>query len=196
MSYSIDSERRGNLLVVCGASGSGKSTLARHALGVFSKDLRYMNTYTTRSRRFDEDDIEYTFVDEDQYAYVRDKAVLWDESYIYGNYYGLDPAWYLAELSEGRNFIVCTVPDNALVDPMIDLYEPSGSVKMIYIKMDRRVSEERIMKRKIERDLSRIAIDAAMLENKFRADFIFTPSGDLECDKERFNAVIGGILYE
>lgn len=65
MAHSID--KPGDLLIVCGLSGSGKSTLARHALQMFPQELKYMNTLTTRPRRQDEDNVEYTFVDVDTY---------------------------------------------------------------------------------------------------------------------------------
>ena len=196
MGRSIDRpNRRGNLLIACGFSGSGKSTLARHALDVFSGNLQYMNTFTTRPRREGEDDTEYTFVGPVQYAHIKSEAALWDESYVYGNYYGLDPSKYIAKLEQGQNFIVCATPDTAVINPMIDLYG-SDVVSAIHISADRQLSAERIAIRNIERDLSRIAIDAIMLENDFKPDFVFDPSGDLERDKDRFITLVEEIIHE
>lgn len=190
--HSID--KRGELLIVCGLSGSGKSTLARHVLRVFAEDLRYMNTITTRPRRDGEDDVEYTFVSKDQYECIKSAATLWDESYVYGNYYGLDPSRYIEGLEGGQNFIVCTPPDTSIISPMAKLY--GDSTKTIHIATDRDMSAERVAARNIGRDLSRIAIDAAMFEGGFRPDFTFNPSGDLTRDGVDFVKLIKGVIYE
>lgn len=195
MSRSIDRpNRRGNLLIACGFSGSGKSTLARHALDVFSGNLQYMNTFTTRPRREGEDDTEYTFVSPVQYAHIKSEAALWDESYVYGNYYGLDPSKYIAALEQGQNFIVCGTPDVAVVNPMVNLYG-SDTVSTIHIATNEQTSAERLGARNIERDLSRIAIDAIMLNGSFNPDFVFEPSGDLEHDKDRFITLVEEIIH-
>ena len=185
----------GNLLIVCGFSGSGKSTLVRHALDVFSGNLQYMNTFTTRPRREGEDDIEYTFVDPAQYAHIKSEAAAWDESQIYGNYYGLDPSRYITELEQGQNVIVCGAPDVTVVNPMIHLYG-SDVVSTIHVTTNKQVSAERLAARNIARDLSRVAADAIMLENGFEPDFIFDPSGDLARDKDKFTNLVEEIIYE
>lgn len=184
-----------NLLIVCGFSGSGKSTLARHALDVFSGNLQYMNTFTTRPRRESEDDVEYTFVDSTQYARIKSEAAAWDESQIYGNFYGLDPSKYIAELEQGQNFIVCGTPDIEVVDPMINLYG-SDAVSTIHITTSGQISAERLAARNITRDLSRVAVDAIMLENGFKPDFVFDPSGNLARDKDKFTNLVEEIIYE
>mgnify|MGYP006877226368 CR=1 FL=1 len=192
MSHSID--KPGDLLVVCGLSGSGKSTLARHALRMFPQELKYMNTLTTRPRRQDEDDIEYTFVGIGTYSQMKAAANRWDESLIYGNYYGLNPDDYIAQLEQGTNLIVCSTPSGKVVGDMADIY--GDSLKSIHVKTTPTTSAERLRQRNIMRDMSRVALDAVMLDDGFIADFSFDPSGRLEIDTANFAVLIERIIHD
>lgn len=192
MSHSID--KSGDLLVVCGLSGSGKSTLARHALRMFPQELKYMNTLTTRPRRQDEDDIEYTFVGIGAYSQMKAAANRWDESLIYGNYYGLNPDDYIAQLEQGTNLIVCSTPSGKVVGDMADIY--GDSLKSIHVKTTPTTSAERLRQRNIMRDMSRVALDAVMLDDGFIADFSFDPSGRLEIDTANFAVLIERIIHD
>ena len=191
MAHSID--KPGDLLVVCGLSGSGKSTLARHALRMFPQELKYMNTLTTRPRRQDEDDIEYTFVDVGTYRQMKAAANRWDESLIYGNYYGLNPDDYIAQLEQGTNLIVCSTPSDKVVGDMSDIY--GDSLKSILVKTTPATSAERLRQRNIMHDMSRVALDAVMLDDGFTADFSFDPSGRLEIDTANFVVLIERIIH-
>lgn len=192
MAHSID--KPGDLLVICGLSGSGKSTLARYALRMFPQELKYMNTLTTRPRRQDEDDVEYTFVDIDTYGQMKAAANRWDESLIYGNYYGLNPDDYIAQLEQGTNLIVCSTPSDRVVGDMADIY--SDSLKSIHVKTTPTTSAERLRQRNIMRDMSRVALDAVMLDDGFIADFSFDPSGRLEIDTANFAVLIERIIHD
>ena len=192
MAHSID--KPGGLLVVCGLSGSGKSTLARHALRMFPQELKYMNTLTTRPRRQDEDDIEYTFVDVGTYRQMKAAANRWDESLIYGNYYGLNPDDYIAQLEQGTNLIVCSTPSDKVVGDMSDIY--GDSLKSILVKTTPATSAERLRQRNIMHDMSRVALDAVMLDDGFTADFSFDPSGRLEIDTANFVVLIERIIHD
>lgn len=192
MAHSID--KPGDLLVVCGLSGSGKSTLARHALRMFPQELKYMNTLTTRPRRQDEDDIEYTFVDVGTYRQMKAAANRWDESLIYGNYYGLNPDDYIAQLEQGTNLIVCSTPSDKVVGDTSDIY--GDSLKSILVKTTPATSAERLRQRNIMHDMSRVALDAVMLDDGFTADFSFDPSGRLEIDTANFVVLIERIIHD
>jgi guanylate kinase len=192
VAHSID--KPGDLLVVCGLSGSGKSTLARHALRMFPQELKYMNTLTTRPRRQDEDDIEYTFVDVGTYRQMKAAANRWDESLIYGNYYGLNPDDYIAQLEQGTNLIVCSTPSDKVVGDMSDIY--GDSLKSILVKTTPATSAERLRQRNIMHDMSRVALDAVMLDDGFIADFSFDPSGRLEIDTANFVVLIERIIHD
>ena len=192
MAHSID--KPGDLLVVCGLSGSGKSTLARHALRMFPQELKYMNTLTTRPRRQDEDDIEYTFVDVGTYRQMKAAANRWDESLIYGNYYGLNPDDYIAQLEQGTNLIVCSTPSDKVVGDMSDIY--GDSLKSILVKTTPATSAERLRQRNIMHDMSRVALDSVMLDDGFTADFSFDPSGRLEIDTANFVVLIERIIHD
>lgn len=186
-------DKPGDLLVVCGSSGSGKSTLARHVLQIFPDELRYMNTLTTRLPRLGEDSVEYTFVDPATYNQRKLKSERWDESIVYGNYYGLDPDSYIEQLEQGVSFMVCSVPSGDVIKSMVDIY--GSFLKTVYIKTLLSVSAERLRQRNITHDMSRIAIDAAMARESFTADFSFETTGDLTIDKENFTQLVGGIIH-
>lgn len=187
-------DNTGRLLIACGLSGSGKSTLVRHALASLPDDLQYMRTFTTRPRRRGEDDTEYTFISGAEYFSIKSQSELWDESEIYGNYYGVNPISYIKGLAEGRHFIVCSTPDDAIVAPMRTLY--GDAIRTIHIQTDQEVSAERLTKRGIQAEIARIAIDASRLAAIFKADFSFAPTGHLLQDKAAFMELVRRIIYE
>ena len=194
MTCFIDKPKPGILLAVCGLSGSGKSTLVRHALQMFPQELQYMNTLTTRLRRKNEDNIEYTFVDADTYNRLKTMSGQWDESLIYGNYYGLDPGSYIAQLEQGMNFIICSAPSDKIVGDMINIY--GDSLKSIHIKTTQSTSAERLHQRSATQDMSRIDLSAMMINERFTSDFSFEPSGDLDIDKVAFTTLIERIIHD
>jgi len=161
---------------------------------MFPQELKYMNTLTTRPRRQDEDDIEYTFVDVGTYRQMKAAANRWDESLIYGNYYGLNPDDYIAQLEQGTNLIVCSTPSDKVVGDMSDIY--GDSLKSILVKTTPATSAERLRQRNIMHDMSRVALDAVMLDDGFIADFSFDPSGRLEIDTANFVVLIERIIHD
>lgn len=64
-----------------------------------------------------------------------------------------------------------------------------------YVKAAPATSAERLSQRNIIRDMSRVAIDATMVDDGFMADFLFDPSGKLEIDKVNFVALIERIIH-
>lgn len=186
-------DKSGELLIVCGLSGSGKSTLARHAIKAMPDAVRYLNTFTTRQRRSGEDELEYTFVSDDIYSQTKSAATAWDESVVYGNRYGVNAGAYIERMKYGENFIVCSVPDNEVVDEMKDIYSPDR-VKTIHIQTNRFLSAERMRQRDQVVNIGRVAIDYAMQSNNFNADYLFNPSDSIDTDKEQFVKLTRRIL--
>ena len=118
----------------------------------------------------------------------------WDESLIYGNYYGLNPDDYIAQLEQGTNLIVCSTPSGKVVGDMADIY--GDSLKSIHVKTTPTTSAERLRQRNIMHDMSRVALDAVMLDDGFIADFSFDPSGRLEIDTANFAVLIERIIHD
>lgn len=191
MNRSID--KPGELILTCGLSGSGKSTLARHAVSILGGDLNYLKTITTRPQRDNEDDFEYTFVSVTEYGSLKRQSWLWDESVIYGNFYGVDAQSYINRMDDGQNFIACTIPSNDVVNEMSTIYSRE-SIKTIYIPTPSSIAVERMQHRDTKVNLARVAIDSVIAQEEFDADYILDLSDSLDVNKEKFVKTIRGII--
>ncbi len=179
--------------MTCGLSGSGKSTLARHALSKLGDRLNYLNTITTRPQRNNEDTLEYTFTSLPEYERRKAQSSLWDESVIYENYYGVDAGYYIDRMDGGQNFIVCSVPSNDIIDEMGAIYSRKR-IKTIHIPTFQSAAMERMRQRDAKVDMARVAIDAAITQGGFDADYTLSLSDSLDIDQERFLNIIRGII--
>ena len=77
---------------------------------------------------------------------------------------------------------------------MSDIY--GDSLKSILVKTTPATSAERLRQRNIMHDMSRVALDAVMLDDGFTADFSFDPSGRLEIDTANFVVLIERIIHD
>lgn len=179
--------------MTCGLSGSGKSTLARHALSELSGRLSYLNTITTRPQRDNEDTLEYTFTSLSEYETRKAQSKLWDESVVYDNYYGVDAQSYIDRMDDGENFIICTIPSNDIVDEMGAIYSRER-IRTIHIPTFQFTAVERMRQRDAKVDMARVAIDAAIAQEQFDADYTLSLSDSLDVDKERFLNIIRSII--
>ena len=192
MNPSID--RVGNLIAVCGNSGSGKSTLVRHAVDEFPDELKYMKTVTTRQRRIDEDDMEYTFVNEHTYEQHRQSAKIWDESSIYGNRYGVNATLYIDALKQGQNVIFCSIPSLEVMKDMRSIYGQTV-LKTVQLMAGLEKSAEQAKSRDGVIDLKRTTSDVNLTNgDRFEADYNLLPSGSLMTDKVNFLNIIRRII--
>ena len=192
MNHSID--RVGNLIAVCGNSGSGKSTLVRHALHELPGELKYMNTITTRPRRLDEDDVEYTFVSGLEYEQYRHSASIWDETIIYGNRYGVNATLHKEALDQGQNVIFCTIPSFEVMEDMRSIYG-QAVLKTVQLMAGLERSAEQAKARDGAVDLGRTASDNTTdNDDQFEADYTLVPSGSLGTDKVNFLNIIRIII--
>jgi guanylate kinase len=195
MIRSIDSV--GKLLITCGLSGSGKSTLVRRALNAYPDKLDYMNTLTTRPRRENEDDVEYTFVTHEEYNQAKYQSSSWDESVIYGNYYGLSPDKYIDIMNNGKSLMLCSIPSNDIIENMARIYGRER-IETIHLMTPLALAAERLIDRDISMEIGRLAIDKELTPPdgsiNFQSDFVFEPSGALQKDMVRFANLVGGIL--
>jgi guanylate kinase len=188
-------ENKGKLIFTCGLSGSGKTTLARAALRTFS-NLEYLKTYTMRPQRDGEDGLEYSFVDMEKYCNIAHESKKWDESVIYGNYYGTNAEYYIERLDKGGNLIVCAKPDLEIVEPMLEIYGHDKS-RIILIEPDNDIAEKRLRRERVAAELSRIAVDLCFNELFYGVvDEIFTPEHNIDIDQQRFNKIVGEMINE
>jgi guanylate kinase len=80
--------RRGLLLILSSPSGAGKSTLTRN-LTTEDPDIRLSVSVTTRPRRHSEiDGVHYRFIDQDDFAAMRERGDLLEWAEVHGNFYG------------------------------------------------------------------------------------------------------------
>lgn len=80
--------KKGVLFIVCGPSGVGKTTLSRRLLAAHPR-LTLSVSYTTRApRSYEEDGVDYRFVDEDEFLRMRDADKFAEWARVHGNYYG------------------------------------------------------------------------------------------------------------
>jgi ribose 1,5-bisphosphokinase PhnN len=192
MNHSID--RIGNLIAVCGNSGSGKSTLVRHALQQLPKELIYMNTLTTRPRRTNEDDIEYTFVSDVEYDNYKQLSKIWDESSIYGNRYAVNASDYIEALDRGENVIFCSIPSFEVMNDIRSIYGTS-TLKTVQLMTGIEVSTRQAKVRDHVLDIGRVSLDAVMNRSgTFEADYTLEPSGSLTTDQINFLNIIRRII--
>ncbi|WP_442755496.1 guanylate kinase [Methylocystis sp. JAN1] len=96
--------RRGVVLILSSPSGAGKTTLTRMLLQDRDLDLTLSISVTTRARRSSEvDGIHYRFINERQFAAMRDGSELLEWAEVHGNFYGTPRAPVEAILAQGRD---------------------------------------------------------------------------------------------
>jgi guanylate kinase len=79
---------KGKLFVLSAPSGTGKTTLARRVMDVHP-DLRVATSYTTRERRSGEvDDVDYFFLDHEQFESMIEADKFLEHAEVFGNFYG------------------------------------------------------------------------------------------------------------
>ena len=81
--------RRGLLLVLSSPSGAGKTTITRRLVEQEGAGLEISVSHTTRPKRPDEiDGRDYHFVDEADFARLRDRGAFLESAEVFGHWYG------------------------------------------------------------------------------------------------------------
>ncbi len=112
----------GKLIFVSGLTGSGKTTLVQKALATVDT-LEVLLTYTTRPQRDEEQgSYEYVFVTEDEYVWMKNASLKWDETVFSGYKYASDANKYIKDLNSGVNVIVSVTPNLDDIQQMTDIY--------------------------------------------------------------------------
>jgi len=182
-------------MLVSGDSGSGKSTLARSALAAFPAELEYMNTFTTRQPRKNEDTVEYTFVDLLAYQKIASQSKRWDESEIYGNFYGTDPDIYIEKLEQGKNLILCIPQSSEEIENLSQIYGKER-IRVIRVLGNKALNLSRLHSTRPPSEHSRSLIDAHSVSIDGIVGVEFNPRFEIDTDKRNFNILIGGIIHE
>ena len=186
-------KKEGLLIWVTGFFCAGKSTLARAAI-MSVPGLIFAEAVTTRPRREKEENIlnELRFVGKEEYASLRAGSALWDHSEVAGNYYGADIAVIREQLRRGINLICPVAPDILIVDEMKEAY----SIQPILIWIDTPLDTANKRLAELRPDRSKHHYQTSKTRDTFlkTADFIFTPSGELETDIRDFIGLIRKII--
>jgi len=99
-------ESRGKLFVFAAPSGAGKTTLV-HAVVRKRPELRFSISYTTRKpRRNEAHGVDYLFVDEDEFARLRDQGELLEFAQVFDNYYATSRSQVEKHLAEAQSVIL------------------------------------------------------------------------------------------
>ncbi|HEV7892847.1 MAG TPA: guanylate kinase [Pyrinomonadaceae bacterium] len=97
---------RGILFVISSPSGGGKGTLIRRLLDTVP-GVSYSVSWTTRAARPDEKDgVNYHFVNEEEFARMRDGGGFLEWAVVHGHLYGTARSVVEQELSEGHDIVV------------------------------------------------------------------------------------------
>jgi guanylate kinase len=101
----MEPTRRGLMLVLSSPSGAGKTTLARRLLESAS-GVEMSVSYTTREKRKGEvDGQHYHFVDQDNFARMRDRGEFLEWALVFDNFYGTPREPVERALAEGRDVL-------------------------------------------------------------------------------------------
>jgi len=100
------SETAARLFVFAAPSGAGKTTLV-HQLVKRHPELRFSISYTTRPKRRNEaGGVDYLFVDQDEFAALRDDGALLEYAEVFDNHYGTSREQVRDHLEAGHNVIL------------------------------------------------------------------------------------------
>ncbi len=98
-------QRRGLLIVLSSPSGAGKSTIARMLLDA-DREVTMSVSATTRPKRPGEiDDVDYHFVDDNQFQALVDGDELAEWAYVFDHRYGSPKEPIKEALKEGRDIL-------------------------------------------------------------------------------------------
>ena len=99
-------EDQAKLFVFAAPSGAGKTTLVKRATEN-NPDLKFSISYTTRRPRSSEiDEVDYLFVDKDEFNRLRAAGALLEWAEVFDHYYGTSRVQVENHLADGYNVIL------------------------------------------------------------------------------------------
>ena len=94
------------LFVIAAPSGAGKTTLVK-ALVDKNPDLKFSISYTTRrKRRTETDGVDYLFVDQAEFAALKEQGELLESALVFDNHYATSRTQVQQHLDDGHNVIL------------------------------------------------------------------------------------------
>jgi len=97
--------RRGLMLVLSSPSGAGKTTIARALLEAETGIASSISHTTRKKRKGEKEGKDYHFVDQDEFARMRDRGAFLEWAEVFGNSYGTPRALVERALKEGRDVL-------------------------------------------------------------------------------------------
>jgi len=102
----LNSKPDGKLFVFAAPSGAGKTTLV-HAVVTKHPELRFSISYTTREPRINEaNEVDYLFVDENEFMRLRDAGEMLEYAQVFDNYYATSRSQVERHLADHRNVVL------------------------------------------------------------------------------------------
>lgn len=96
----------GLLFIVSAPSGAGKTTLVR-ALLAHDKSVGLSVSYTTRAAREGEQNgVAYHFIDQAEFARMREAGEFLEWAEVHGNFYGTSARWIREQLAAGHDVLL------------------------------------------------------------------------------------------
>ena len=106
MSNSFKDEKAARLFVFAAPSGAGKTTLV-HAVVRKRPELRFSISYTTREPRSNEaNEVDYFFVDVDEFMRLRDEGEMLEYARVFDNFYATSRSQVEKHLAEERSVVL------------------------------------------------------------------------------------------
>jgi guanylate kinase len=189
----------GSLFMVCAPSGGGKTSIVK---AVLERDaaLKLSISYTTRPPRpAEREGVHYCFVDDAQFARLRDAHTFLEEAVVHGYRYATSRVWLEAEMQKGNDVLLEIDVQGAeqvrkLVPDAIGIFILPPSWELLRERLvgrgqdapdviARRLSAARMEMRRVDE------FDYVIINNDFAAaveDFLaVVRTGRLRCAKQR-----------
>lgn len=143
----MDMQRRGVMLVLSSPSGAGKSTLARRVLEADRGIVMSISVTTRPARPGEIHGKDYTFVDKETFARMRERNELLEWAVVFGNDYGTPRGPVEAALAAGRDVLFDIDWQGA--QQLSDRVK-GDIVKVFLLPPSAQVLEERLRKRALD----------------------------------------------
>ena len=99
--------QRGKLFVFAAPSGAGKTTLVHAVVAKHQQDLRFSISYTTRKPRINEaNEVDYLFVDVDEFMRLRDAGEMLEHAQVFDNHYATSRSQVEKHLADNSSVVL------------------------------------------------------------------------------------------
>ena len=181
-------KNKGILFVVSGPSGAGKTSLYRKAASSLP-NLKHSVSYTTRSPRQGEiNDIDYTFINKDEFKRMIEREEFAEWAEIHGKFYGTSKKRLEMTMSSGVDVILDIDVQGA--EQLKEKYQ--GGVYIFILPPSLRILKERLQKRMAnskEETERRLGVAAGEIKRYLEYDYVIV-NNILEDALKELSAII------